>query len=213
MNGIKLKVCGMRDPGNIRDVARVGPDFMGFIFYRDTPRFVGDDFELPEPLPGHMQRVGVFVNERTEVIMDKVRTFQLNFVQLHGHESPAQCFQLKESGVGVIKVFSVGDQMDFGVTRDYADAVDYFLFDTKGERYGGNARRFNWNVLNDYDQRVPFFLSGGIGSEHIDEISNLGHLNIAAIDVNSGVELKPGFKDVTKISAIRAMLNNKRIDK
>jgi len=208
MADMKIKVCGMRDRKNIEDVALLKPDFMGFIFYRGTPRFVGDDFVIPAGFPQSIQRVGVFVNETTEEILRKVETHGLNFVQLHGGETVTQCYDIRKRGVGVIKVFSVDDDMDFKSTSGFADAADYFLFDTKGKLYGGNARRFNWDILRRYDQKVPFFLSGGIAPEHTDEIGKLAGLNIAAIDVNSGVEIEPGFKDVNRIKAIAAVLNN-----
>lgn len=206
---IRIKVCGMRDAGNIAEVSQLQPDFLGFIFYAPSPRFVGENFSMP-PLPSSIRRVGVFVNEATRVILQKVKEHTLEFVQLHGQESVAQCRDLKASGVGVIKVFSVDDDTDFSITAPYRDAVDYFLFDTKGKFYGGNAMRFNWDVLSRYDQRVPFFLSGGIRPEHMEEINALSDLNLAAIDVNSGVEVRPGYKDPHKIKAIRAKLNDKK---
>lgn len=206
---IRIKVCGMRDPGNIAEVSQLQPDFLGFIFYAPSPRFVGEDFRMPA-LPSTISRVGVFVNETTGVILEKVKAHALEFVQLHGQESVEQCRSLKASGVGVIKVFSVDDETDFSNTEAYRDAVDYFLFDTKGKFYGGNAMRFNWDVLRRYDQRVPFFLSGGIRPEHMEEINALSDLNLAAIDVNSGVEVRPGYKDTHKIKAIKAKLNDKK---
>jgi len=210
MADIRMKVCGMRDAENILAVAGLQPDYMGFIFYRGTPRYVGDDFRIPHDMPDTIQRVGVFVKEETPAIIEAVRKFRLNYVQLHGGESPDQCRALKDHGVGVIKVFSVDDDMDFSVTRAFSDVVDFFLFDTKGKFYGGNARRFNWHILDTYDQKVPFFLSGGIGPEHMDEINDLSNLNLAAIDVNSGVEVRPGLKDVGTVSMIKNALNYKK---
>ncbi len=207
MQRIKLKVCGMKDPDNIRDVGKLMPDFMGFIFYKGTPRFVGEEFTIAQDIPRTTRRVGVFVNEFTDVILEKVKRHGLDFVQLHGGESVAQCLELKAAGVGVIKVFSVDDEMDFTATTDFAPAVDYFLFDTKGKLYGGNARRFEWKVLSRYDQKVPFFLSGGITPEHIEEIQQLNEYNLVAIDVNSGVEISTALKDINKIKAIQAKLN------
>jgi phosphoribosylanthranilate isomerase len=203
---IKIKVCGMRDPDNIADVAQLHPDFMGFIFYRPSPRYVGDHFRVPQSVSPHTRRVGVFVNELTAVIAQKAKEHGLDFVQLHGNETAEECLELKNLGIGVIKVFAVGDEMDFSVTREYRHAVDYFLFDTKGKYYGGNATRFNWSVLSRYDEDVPFFLSGGISPDHIDEIKKLGNMRLVAIDVNSGVEIRPAFKDVKKIEAIKAIL-------
>ena len=206
---IQMKVCGMRDPGNIAEVSRLHPDFLGFIFYRPSPRFVGEDFKMPQ-LPSNIRRVGVFVNETNSVIMQKVEAHSLNFVQLHGDEGVEQCRELKAKGVGVIKVFSVDDDTDFAITHPYRGAVDYFLFDTKGKLYGGNAVRFNWDVLSRYDQSVPFFISGGIAPDHMGEIKKLKDMNLLAVDVNSGVELRPGFKDPDRIQAIKTELNAKR---
>jgi phosphoribosylanthranilate isomerase len=206
---IRLKVCGMRDPGNIAEVSRLYPDFLGFIFYPPSPRYVGEGFSMPS-LPHGVRRVGVFVNEETPVILQKVKDHGLDFVQLHGDEGVEQCRELKVAGVGVIKAFRVDDEMNFNETDAYRDVVDYFLFDTKGKLYGGNAMRFNWEVLSRYDQRIPFFLSGGITPEHMTQIHQLKHMNLAAIDVNSGVEVRPGLKDATMIESIKAKLNDKR---
>ncbi|HET9486955.1 MAG TPA: phosphoribosylanthranilate isomerase [Chryseosolibacter sp.] len=196
----------MREPDNIREVAQLRPDYMGFIFYDKTPRYVGDDFIFPEGFPSTTKRVGVFVNSSSQAILSKVGEFKLDFVQLHGHETVGQCRELRQQGLKVIKAFSVDENMDFTVTKPYKDAVDYILFDTKGKFYGGNARTFDWSVLARYDQAVPFFLSGGITPENVGAIKELKGLNIRAIDVNSGVERRPAFKDVEKIKAIKAIL-------
>lgn len=204
-----MKVCGMREPANIVAVSRLRPDFMGFIFYSHSPRYVGENFEIPANIDQATRRVGVFVNETHEQIAAKVTKHRLDLVQLHGQESVKECLALKEIGVGVIKVFSVDDDFDFGPTEKYMRAVDYFLFDTKGKYYGGNAARFDWGVLGRYHQRTPFFLSGGIGPHHVEEITRLKDMNLAAIDVNSGVEIAPALKDVQKIEAIKTILNRK----
>ena len=187
MKNIKLKVCGMRDPNNILEVLDLQPDFMGFIFYRNSPRFVGDEFALPDLRRAATKRVGVFVDERTDIILEKVRSHGLDYVQLHGKESPDECRELKVNGVGVIKVFSIDDSFDFTRTKEYNAVADYFLFDTRGKYHGGNATRFNWEVLSRYDQSVPFFLSGGITPQNVAEVTGLNKYNLFAIDVNSGV--------------------------
>ena len=212
MKKLAIKVCGMRERSNILEVAALQPAYMGFIFYEKTPRYVGDDFVIPAGFPATTKKVGVFVNASTETILKKVMDFGLDFVQLHGHEHPDQCRVLKDHGVGVIKVFSVGEDIDFGVTENYRTSVDYFLFDTKGKFYGGNARVFDWSVLLRYDQRVPFFLSGGITPENAGGIQLLDSLNIRAIDVNSGVEQQPALKDVEKIRKIQMILHAKPRD-
>lgn len=207
---LKMKVCGMRDRTNILEVLSLQPDFMGFIFYSGTPRFVGNDFVIPEATFGRTKRVGVFVNQSTESILKTASSFQLDYVQLHGNESVSECAALKDNGMGVIKVFSVDDNMDFNVTNQYAKIADYFLFDTKGKHFGGNAVRFDWRILSRYDQKVPFLLSGGITPEHVEEIKMLSDLNLLGIDVNSGVEISPAFKDVNKIKTMKAKLNAKQ---
>lgn len=205
---LKLKVCGMRDPENILEVANIAPDFMGFIFYDRSPRYVGDNFKMPE-FSEVTKKVGVFVNESTDVMIDTSNKFCLDFLQLHGHESVDQCRELKRAGVGIIKVFSMDNQTDLDLTLPFASVADYFLFDTRGKYYGGNSTTFDWGILNQYHGEVPFFLSGGITPEHIDEVKQIGHSQLWAIDVNSGVEIRPAFKDVEKVKAIRTTLNSK----
>lgn len=199
---IKVKICGMREPDNILDVGELQPDFMGFIFYPQSPRYVPDDFRLPASLPSSIKRVGVFVNEKHEKILNTVNNHALNFVQLHGNESVECCKELKQAGVGVIKVFSMGDSFDFSTTNSYKDDVDFFLFDTIGKFYGGNASAFDWNLLEQYDQEIPFFLSGGISLENIKDISKLSGMNLYAVDVNSSLEINPGVKNIDKVKEL-----------
>lgn len=206
---IKMKVCGMRERYNIAEVSQLRPDYMGFIFYRETPRYVGDDFSIPDDFPSFIRRVGVFVNEDTDTIVRRVEQFGLDLVQLHGSEPVAQCAELKNRGVDVIKVFAVGELMDFRPTKAYERYVDFFLFDTKGKYFGGNSKTFNWEVLHRYDQAVPFFLSGGIDPFNAQEILSLQGLNLHAVDINSGVEIRPALKDSKKIKEIRSILNLK----
>lgn len=192
----------MKEAANIEEVSALTPDYMGFIFYENTPRFVGREFNIPNNFPSSIKRVGVFVHESITVILEKVKRFRLDFVQLHGDESVGLCNKLNHEGISVIKVFRISDDFDFATTEEFEDVSEYFLFDTRGKQYGGNAERFNWHVLQKYSQKVPFFLSGGIGPESIDEILQLKDLNLHAIDVNSGVEQSPGKKDMNKVSLI-----------
>jgi len=208
MKKIKLKVCGMRDDDNILAVADVQPDYMGFIFYPQSPRFVGDDFQFLFQVPSSIKKVGVFVNASSEEMQRQVKRLRLDYLQLHGDESASQCEELKKSGFKVIKAFSVGDDFDFDVTKQYQPFVNFFLFDTKGKYYGGNARTFDWSILEKYDQKVPFFLSGGISPYNAADVEKLKDMNVHAVDVNSGVEINPGLKDVVKIDAIKKILNH-----
>jgi phosphoribosylanthranilate isomerase len=199
---IKLKICGMRDAENIMQVAELQPDYLGFIFYEKSPRFVQHDFNVPDKFPNAIKRVGVFVGETTETIVKQAKRLNLEYIQLHGDETVSQCQVLKAEGLKVIRVFSVDDNFDFNTTRQYKTVSDFFLFDTKGKYYGGNAQTFNWEILKGYDQEVPFFLSGGLNPENIKEVANLKDMNIHALDINSGVESGPGIKDVDKIKLL-----------
>jgi phosphoribosylanthranilate isomerase len=202
---IKLKVCGMRDAANILAVASLRPDYMGFIFYPGSPRFVGENFRLPEGLD-EVQKVGVFVNAGATEMLNVRDRLRLDVLQLHGNESPEVVKELKANGVLVFKVFSVGDSFDFTTVEPYVGYADYFLFDTKGKHYGGNARTFDWNLLKPYNQDVPFLLSGGINGSNIQDVANLSASNLFAVDINSGVEDSPGKKNIQKIMDVREEL-------
>jgi len=199
---MKLKICGMRDRENILQVAALKPDYMGFIFYPQSPRYAGTEFSLPSAFPASTKRVGVFVNEGVEQVIRKVLDLKLDFVQLHGSERPDECDAIRDYGARVIKVFSVDDHFDFTTTKGYDASADYYLFDTKGKYHGGNAKLFDWGILNRYDQRKPFFLSGGISPENIHDIGRLKGMNLYAVDVNSGVEAKPGEKDLSLVKGM-----------
>jgi phosphoribosylanthranilate isomerase len=192
----------MRDASNIMQVATLQPDYMGFIFYAKSPRFVGMDFELPANFPGTIKKVGVFVNETTEVMVALHQRLRMDFLQLHGHETVEQVKELSGQGIKVIKVFSVDDDFNFSKTNAYEDHVSFFLFDTKGKYYGGNAMAFNWKKLEEYNQKVPFFLSGGLNDENIRGLDLLSGMNLHALDVNSGVEISPALKDIQKIRTL-----------
>jgi phosphoribosylanthranilate isomerase len=200
---LKLKICGLSEPDNIRQVAALLPDYMGFIFYKNSPRFVSDDFVMPQSLPASIKKIGVFVNETVQKVSRISKQLSLDGVQLHGTESIDNCKALKAVGLRVIKVFSVDDAFDFKLVSEYKSTVDYFLFDTKGMLYGGNGYVFNWNKLKEYDQEVPFFLSGGLSPDNILSVKELAGMNIHALDVNSGVEVRPGLKDVDLINEIK----------
>lgn len=207
---IRLKVCGMRDPQNIIEVGERRPDYMGFIFFAKSPRYVGEDFLIPDGLPRTVQRVGVFVNETTEVILEKAARYSLQALQLHGVETVDQCQILRNKGYMVIKAFGVDSAFDFGTTDPYKSAVDFFLFDTKGTYHGGNAVSFDWQLLRKYDQSVPFFLSGGLSPENIADVVPLLDMNLYALDVNSGVESAPGLKSLSRLEALENALEQSK---
>ncbi len=194
----KLKICGMMHRDNILQVASANPDYMGFIFYKGSPRYVGEKFTVPDIGPS-IKRIGVFVNEATKAIRDVAEKVKLDGVQLHGEETPLQCRELRGDGVCVIKAFLVDDEFDFTLTKPYEDAVDYFLFDAKGRLRGGNGLPFDWELLDRYHGRIPFFLSGGVGVDNASLIKGITHKQFYAIDVNSGIEDKPGLKSSSKL--------------
>lgn len=205
---MKLKVCGMRDSQNIKELLKLRPDYMGFIFYDKSKRNAIDlDADLLRSFPSTTQKVGVFVNAPLDEVKSKVDEFQLNFVQLHGDESVEYVGDLFAVGIKVIKVFSVGESFDFDVLKPYKGLVEYFLFDTKGKERGGNGVVFDWGILKDYDQSVPFILSGGIDNENVEGLTELGEMNIHAIDVNSKYEIEPGLKDIEELKVLKRTLS------
>ncbi|WP_266205718.1 phosphoribosylanthranilate isomerase [Pontibacter kalidii] len=200
---MKIKVCGMRDPENIRQVAALRPDYMGFIFYEASKRFAEGHItpELLAELPASIKKTGVFVNAPFESIKATVEKYKLDAVQLHGKESPRGCALVKGLGVEVIKVFSVDDRFVFENTLLYESSADYFLFDTKGQEYGGNGIPFDWELLKGYLSPKPYFLSGGLNLEnvkHLDKVRPQPY----AIDVNSGFEEKPALKKVEELDKL-----------
>ncbi len=203
---LKLKICGMKEHANIAAVASLHPDYMGFIFYPRSPRYVGAGFKLTEDL-GSTVPVGVFVNEPNEVVIDSLEAINSKTVQLHGQESVEQCAQLKSLGLTVVKVFSIDHTFDFKSTIPYESAVDYFLFDTKGKQPGGNAVAFDWRKLTEYNQKVPFFLSGGLNLENLNSIPELRNMNLFGLDFNSGIETEPGMKDVAKARRLKEIID------
>ncbi|MDP5168865.1 MAG: phosphoribosylanthranilate isomerase [Bacteroidia bacterium] len=197
----KIKVCGLREPENIDDVLSLSPDYIGFIFYPKSSRHIGG--KLPTFYARQLdeaKKVGVFVDEVLREIKEFVHLFGLDVVQLHGKENPAFCAKVGDLGVEVIKVFSVGESFDFDQLTPYREVVDFFLFDTKGELPGGNGTAFDWTILEKYDGKVPYFLSGGIGAADGASLAALDLPGLYGVDVNSKFEIKPGLKDVKKLN-------------
>lgn len=198
---MRIKVCGMKYPENMKDIGKLQPDYLGLIFYEKSPRYFNT--ELPE-FPDNIKLTGVFVGHSLDEILYSIEHFGLEAVQLHGKESPSFCRELRAASqdVEVIKVFSVGESFEFDQLKPYESVCDYFLFDTRGKDPGGNGIRFDWSLLREYPFEKPFFLSGGIGLEDVKDIEEFANSEIGkkchALDVNSRLETEPGFKDVDK---------------
>ena len=197
---MKIKVCGMKQAANIAEVANLRPDYLGFIFYTKSPRLISDvSAELIKYVPAEIKTVGVFVDEKIEEVKLKITKHQLNAVQLHGKENVDDCSELKTLGVEVIKAFGVHPDFDFKQLESYAAVVDYFLFDTQTPAHGGSGKVFDWKLLENYKLDKSYFLSGGIGLEHAEQIKMIQDKRLYAIDVNSKFEIEPGLKDIAQL--------------
>lgn len=206
---MKVKVCGMRQQDNIEDVVRLRPNFIGFIFYDKSPRFVGEELneEYIKSIPQDIKKVGVFVNASPGFILDTVKKYDLQYAQLHGNEMPDMCRSLRQKGVNIIKAFSIDQNFNFTMLNNYKSFCDMFLFDTKGDQPGGNGVAFDWNLLSKYDNEKPFFLSGGISPDNIQSLLELSKkIRIYGIDVNSGFETEPGVKDIAKLEKLFSLI-------
>lgn len=197
-----IKVCGMREPENIRAVASLGVDMIGMIFYPKSPRYVQSRIDEEDRLP--VQRVGVFVDESIANILKIIDTFHLDFVQLHGNESPQFVTMLRDalkesgfSGVRLMKALSIQTPDEVDRWQAYQGLVDLLLFDTPTAGYGGSGRRFNWSLLAHYQGDIPFLLSGGIGPDDVEDILSFHHPMLKGIDLNSRFESAPAVKDIT----------------
>lgn len=193
----------MRNPDNIHQVASTDINWIGFIFYNKSPRFFfAEKKETGYQLPiinHQLKKVGVFVNASIEEMTEIAIQYKLDYLQLHGNESPAICDTLYKRGNSLIKAFSIATKEDLIQTQAYEGKVEYFLFDTKCEGYGGSGKCFDWSVLTSYKGKTPFLLSGGITPDSIGPIRQFQHPYFCGIDLNSGFEIQPGLKDVNKI--------------
>ncbi|WP_343690177.1 phosphoribosylanthranilate isomerase [Chitinophaga sp.] len=197
---MQLKVCGITRKDNLEKLVELGVHYAGFIFYEKSPRFVGNklDARTVRETKGIL-KVGVFVNAPLEQVKQLISSYGLHLVQLHGDEDPAYCAAL-QSLVPVIRAFRIGEDVDWAMLEAYVAVTNYFLFDTAaGQAYGGTGKRFNWELLNSYPYDHPFFLSGGIGPEQLEDLLAFEHPALFAADVNSKFETAPGVKDMDKV--------------
>lgn len=205
---------------NLEEVATLQPDYLGFIFWEPSSRYFSG--EMPA-VPSAIKKVGVFVDASLEEVLEKVAHYQLDAVQLHGKESADYCHALKERflsfraqsrNLETIKVFSIKDDFNFGVLKEYEEVCDYFLFDTKGKLPGGNGYTFDWSVLKKYTSNKPYFLSGGIGLDSKEKLKDFLNSNASencfAIDVNSKFETAPGLKNMDDLKVFIESLKSVR---
>jgi len=202
---INIKVCGITQVKQLQQLEALNVDYAGLIFYKDSPRYMGDKLSGKEIKNADfdLKKVGVFVNPSYSDLLDAIDDYGLDIVQLHGNETPEMCQDLSDS-VEVIKAFRLGENgtADIDKLVEPYDAVcDYYLFDTAGlkESFGGTGKQFNWSILNSAKIEKPFFLSGGIGPDDAAKVKAFKHPDFFAIDVNSKFETEPGVKDMAAI--------------
>jgi len=188
----------MKYTANREAVEKLPVDWLGFIFYPQSKRFVGADperflFDSEKP------KVAVFVDENAFEIMALAKNFDFQLVQLHGKENPQTCRMLKSQGLKIIKVFSVDKNFDFAQTQPFEGVASYFLFDTKTAQHGGSGKKFDWKLLDKYTGHTPFLLSGGIGPGNAGDILKISHPKFSGVDLNSGFEDAPGLKNIEKL--------------
>ncbi len=231
MKDYMIKVCGMTGSQNITEVESLGIDLMGFIFWPKSKRAVKTK---PAYLPQRAKRVGVFVDEAIDGVIATASEYALDFIQLHGKESPAYIADLRQARLQqqrqepqqplsfrqpqhsqqrlqIIKAFNIASPEDLTQTEPYEGAADVFLFDTKGKLVGGNGEKFDWAVLDHYKGTTPFLLSGGIGPQDAQRVKDFTHPRCIGIDLNSRFESAPGIKDVEALRAFIQALKNDAI--
>ncbi|WP_342645502.1 phosphoribosylanthranilate isomerase [Mucilaginibacter sp. CSA2-8R] len=196
---MKIKVCGMKQPDNIKALAELSPDYMGFICYNLSSRYIADlPADALSALPQSICKTAVFVNEDADSIDALINQFRFDAVQLHGSESPAFCQALQDRVI-VFKAFGVDDDFDFAQLNNYAGHVDYFMFDTKTIGHGGSGKTFNWDILAKYKLDVPFFVCGGLSPENIASVKEIKHPAFYGVDLNSRFEIAPGLKNLDQL--------------
>lgn len=193
---IRIKICGMKDPGNIEEVAALRPHFMGFILYKDSPRYIsfGDAEKYLKKIPGNIQKVGVLVNEPYESAVKIAESGAFDLLQLHGNESVDYCRRMS-AYIKIIKAFPITNSFPVNMP-DYQPWCSFFMFDTSGDKPGGTGKKFNHNILSSYSSDTEYFLSGGISADDHSYIKSLGFDKMTAVDINSKFEMKPGIKNI-----------------
>lgn len=196
---LQIKVCGNTMSQNLAEVCNLQPDFIGFIFYDKSKRFVDNPLNITQPKGSKAKRVGVFVNATIQEIFQNIDKFKLDYIQLHGDESAEFCAKINRNKP-VFKAFQVNNNFNFNILSNYLSSCYYFLFDTSSNKYGGSGKKFDWSLLKGYNLDKPFILSGGISEYDVDNIKNINHSKLIGIDLNSKFEISPGIKNIPKLS-------------
>ena len=195
----------MREPENIGQVLTLKPDYMGFIFYPKSPRFVQNVQPLQQ-WKAATKKVGVFVNATRNDILETVQQAKLDAVQLHGDESLATANAIKPHVTELFKVFRVGESFNRKLVEPWLEVATHFLFDAAGKNYGGNGTRFNWQTLENWNPGLPWWLSGGLGPDALQQVQQYNFINLYGLDVNSSFETSPAVKDVEKLKEFSIQL-------
>ena len=226
-NNYQLKVCGLTKLDQIQELISMNIDFLGFIFYEKSPRFVLNHLSLEQISEfNHQAKVGVFVNETVEKIVEISEKAKLNFIQLHGDEDEEFIKRLRQmlnENTKIIKVIRIGDnktnfENEIKKISNLKSQISNLLFDTDSKAFGGTGKTFDWQILNEIEIPIPYFLSGGISLENIKNLQNFVKVNMRenktltklntpfALDINSKFEIEPGIKDLEKIKTFKSLL-------
>jgi phosphoribosylanthranilate isomerase len=197
-----IKICGMREPQNIKDLSKLPIDLIGTIFYEKSHRYSANRDDTAESfanLPSSLKGVGVFVNSSLDYLEEMQEKFSLSYLQLHGSETPQFCRDASKIAP-VIKAFGIKEGFDFSVLKKYEPFVELFVFDTSTKQHGGSGKKFDWSILQKYQLKTKFLLSGGIGYDDLESINEFKHKSFGGVDLNSGFEIKPALKNTDLIS-------------
>jgi phosphoribosylanthranilate isomerase len=191
---MKIKICGLTNPQNAREVALLGIDAIGLVFYPKSPRFVdnktADDIILN--LPPFVNSVGLFVNEHSATIDSVLASVAIDTLQFHGSESRVECEQY---GMPYIKSVAVDENTNLEQLADEYYNANALLLDTPSSEFGGTGKSFDWSLIDTIEK--PIILAGGLRPANI--AVAIQQVNPYAVDVSSGVESAKGIKDVEKV--------------
>lgn len=202
---MKIKICGITNLEDAKLCAELGSDAIGFIFYKQSKRYVEPRIvkEIINHLPPFLTKVGVFVNEDVAEVNSIAEEVGLNIVQLHGDETPEYSNKIN---LPIIKAFRIKEDFDFSILSEYKNCS--FLLDSfHNDEYGGTGLKFNWDKIPE-KIKDKIILAGGVSENNIKQIYQ--EIRPYAIDVSSSVEVKPGIKDHKRIKRLFEKYNELR---